>query len=284
MQENVTYIPIQDLYPFPENPFQVADNEELEAITESIREYGVLNPLIVRPRESGGYEIISGHRRKRACELAGIDKIPAFVREMERNEAVIALVDSNLYREHILPSEKAFAFKMKLDAIKQQGHRSDLTSRQVVGKSESADIIGQESKESGRTVQRYIRLTELLPSLLQLVDQGKIAFSPAVELSYLTETEQRELYETMESEECTPSLSQAQRMKKLSAEKRLNIDVIFSILTEEKPNQREQIKLKKEQIQDFFPKAYTAKQMEDTILKLLADWQKKRTRSRNEGR
>lgn len=284
MQENVTYIPIQDLYPFRENPFQVADNEELEAITESIREYGVLNPLIVRPRESGGYEIISGHRRKRACELAGIDKIPAFVREMERNEAVIALVDSNLYREHILPSEKAFAFKMKLDAIKQQGHRSDLTSRQVVGKSESADIIGQESKESGRTVQRYIRLTELLPSLLQLVDQGKIAFSPAVELSYLTETEQRELLETMESEECTPSLSQAQRMKKLSAEKRLNIDVIFSILTEEKPNQREQIKLKKEQIQGFFPKAYTAKQMEDTILKLLADWQKKRTRSRNEGR
>ena len=284
MKEVIQAIALSDLYAFPEHPFKVVENEELQELAESITAYGVISPLVVRPREAGGYEIISGHRRKAACEKAGIDKIPAFVREMDRDTAIIALVDSNLHREHILPSEKANAYKMKLEAIKRQGKRNDLTSRQVVGKSESADIVGAQTEESGRQVQRYIRLTKLIPPILEMVDNSLIAFSPAVELSYLSEKEQADLLETMESEEATPSLSQAQRMKKLSADEKLDMDTVFEIMTEEKANQKEQIKLKKESIKRFFPKGYTVQQMEKVILRLLESWQRKRELNRNDAR
>mgnify|MGYP000866757508 FL=1 len=274
MKETIRAIPLNELHPFPGNPYKVLDDEELQAMADSIRDYGVISPLVVRPRDEGGYEIISGHRRKKACEKAGIDTVPAFVRDMDRDTAVIALVDSNLHREHILPSEKAFAYKMKLEAIKHQG----IACGQLVHK--SRDLVA-ENNESGRQVQRYIRLTELIPPILQMVDDGRIAFSPAVELSYLAEKEQYNLLETIESEDCTPSLSQAQRMKKLSQDGKLDTDAIFAIMTEEKPNQKEQIKLPKDRIKKFFPKDYTAKQMEEVIMKLLADWQRKRERSRN---
>jgi len=278
MKESIVNIPLVDLYPFPENPFKVRDDVELQ---DSIRDYGIISPLVVRPMETGSYEIISGHRRKAACEKAGIEQVPAFVRSMDRDTAIIALVDSNLHREHILPSEKAYAYKLKLEAIKRQGQRNDLTSRQVVGKLDSADIVGFEAAESGRQVQRYIRLTELIPPILEMVDNGRIAFSPAVELSYLAEKEQADLLVTMESEEATPSLSQAQRMKKLSADGKLDMNTIFVIMTEEKANQKEQIKLKKDSIKGFFPKGYTAQQMEQVIMKLLAEWQRKRERNRD---
>ena len=277
MKETIKAIPISELHPFPENPYKVLDDEELQAMADSIRDYGVISPLVVRPRDEGGYEIISGHRRKKACEKAGIDTVPAFVRDMDRDTAVIALVDSNLHREHILPSEKAFAYKMKLEAIKHQG----IACGQLVHK--SRDLVS-ENNESGRQVQRYIRLTELIPPILQMVDDRRIAFSPAVELSYLAEKEQYNLLETIESEDCTPSLSQAQRMKKLSQDGKLDMDMIFAIMTEEKPNQKEQIKLPKDRIKKFFPKDYTAKQMEEIIMKLLADWQRKREHSRNKER
>jgi len=277
MKETIRAIPLSELHPFPGNPYKVIDDEELQAMADSIRDYVVISPLVVRPRDEGGYEIISGHRRKKACEKAGIDTVPAFVRDMDRDTAVIALVDSNLHREHILPSEKAFAYKMKLEAIKHQG----IACGQLVHK--SRDLVS-ENNESGRQVQRYIRLTELIPPILQMVDDRRIAFSPAVELSYLAEKEQYNLLETMESEDCTPSLSQAQRMKKLSQDGKLDMDMIFAIMTEEKPNQREQIKLPKERIKKFFPKDYTAKQMEEVIMKLLADWQRKREHSRNKER
>ncbi|QGG55839.1 ParB/RepB/Spo0J family partition protein [Paenibacillus sp. B01] len=268
------------------NPYHVADNDELQAIAESIRKHGVISPLVVRPRDGGGYEIISGHRRKAGCEKAGIAAVPAFIREMDRNAAIIALVDSNLHREHVLPSEKAWAYKMKLDAIKRQGQRNDLAD------SGTPDQLGQKSWErvavdvgtSATQVQRYIRLTELIPPLLEMVDSGKVAFSPAVELSYLSEKEQEALLETMGSEERTPSLSQAQRMKKLSANGLLYMDAIFKIMIEEKPSQREQIKLQKESIKDYFPKGYTAQQMEQTILKLLEEWKKRRERGRENSR
>ncbi len=276
MKERVLDIPIVDLHPFPGNPFSVREDAELQ---ESVRDYGVISPLVVRPLSSGGYEIISGHRRKAACEAAGIAKVPAFVRELDDTAAVIALVDSNLHREHVLPSEKAFAYKLKLDAIKHQG-----TSRQAVGKLESADIVGLSANESGRQVQRYIRLTELNPQILQMVDAGAVAVSPAVELSYLTEREQADLLTTMASEERTPSHAQAIRMRKLSADGKLDMDAIFSIMTEEKPNQKEQIKLKAENIRSYFPKGYTMRQMEDTILKLLADWQRKREQRNRDAR
>jgi len=277
MKESIISIPLVDLHPFPSNPFSVREDIEFE---ESVRDYGIISPLVVRPRAEGGYEIISGHRRKAACEAAGIEAVPAFVRELDDTAAIIALVDSNLHREHVLPSEKAFAYKMKLDAIKHQG----VTSRQVVGKRESADIVGLEADESGRQVQRYIRLTELIPQILQMVDDGKIAFSPAVELSHLPKKEQSGLLETMESEDRTPSLSQAQRMRRLSSDGKLDMDAIFAIMTEEKPNQKEQIKLKTESIKGFFPKNYTAQQMEQVILKLLADWQRKREQRNRDAR
>jgi ParB family chromosome partitioning protein len=277
MKETIRAIPLSELHPFPENPYKVLDDEELQAMADSIRDYGVISPLVVCPRDEGGYEIIAGHRRKKACEKAGIDTVPAFVRDMDRDTAVITLVDSNLHREHILPSEKAFAYKMKLEAIKHQG----IACGQLVHK--SRDLVA-ENNESGRQVQRYIRLTQLIPPILQMVDDGNIAFSPAVELSSLAEKEQYNLLETMESEDCTPSLSQAQRMKKLSQDGKLDMDTIFAIMTEEKPNQKEQIKLPKDRIKKFFPKDYTAKQMEEIIMKLLADWQRKREHSRNKER
>jgi ParB family chromosome partitioning protein len=245
MKETIRAIPLNELHPFPGNPYKVIDDEELQAMADSIRDYGVISPLVVHPRDEGGYEIIAGHRRKKACEKAWIDTVPAFVRDMDRDTAVIALVDSNLHREHILPSEKSFAYKMKLEAIKHQG----IACGQLVHK--SRDLVA-ENNENGRQVQRYIRLTQLIPPILQMVDEGRIAFSPAVELSYLAEKEQYNLLETMESEDCTPSLSQAQRMKKLSQDGKLDMDMIFAIMTEEKPNQKEQIKLPKERIKKFF--------------------------------
>lgn len=284
MREVVKTVPLEKLYAFPNHPFKVLDNEEQQELTDSIKQYGVISPIIVRPREESGYEIISGHRRARACAKAGFTSIPAFICDMDRETAIITLVDSNLHREHILPSEKAYAYKLKLDAIKSQGKRNDLTSRQLVGKLESADFVGLEASESGRQVQRYIRLTELIPPILEMVDNGQIAFSPAVELSYLTKEEQADLLETMQSEVATPSLSQAQRMKKLSAQGKLDMDTIFGIMTEEKANQKEQVKLKKDNIKGFFPKGYTTQQMEHVIMKLLGDWQRKRERSRNEAR
>jgi ParB-like partition proteins len=284
LREVVKNVSLKSLYAFPEHPFKVRDDEEQQELAESIRKYGVITPIIVRPREQGGYEIISGHRRARACAKAGMETIPAFIIEMDRETAVICLVDSNLHREHILPSEKAFAYKMKLDAIKQQGKYIDNTSRQNVGKLESADIVGRGANESGRTVQRYIRLTKLIPPILEMVDNEQIAFSPAVEISYLTEEEQSDLLETMESEQATPSLAQAQYMKRLSAEGKLDMDTIFEMMTEEKPNQKEQVKLKKENIVKYFPKGYSTKQMEQVILKLLAEWKRRRDRNRNNER
>ena len=284
MREVVKTVPLEKLYAFPDHPFKVPDNEEQQELTESIKQYGVISPIIVRPREESGYEIISGHRRATACAKAGFTSIPAFICDMDRETAIITLVDSNLHRENILPSEKAYAYKLKLEAIKSQGQRSDLSSRQVVGKLESADVVGLEAEESGRQVQRYIRLTELLPPILDMVDSGQIAFTPAVELSYLTGKEQADLLETMQSEDATPSLSQAQRIKKLSVDGKLDMDAIFGIMTEEKANQKEQVKLKKDNIKGYFPKGYTTQQMEKVIMKLLGDWQRRRERSRNDAR
>ncbi|MDL2258614.1 ParB/RepB/Spo0J family partition protein [Eubacteriales bacterium OttesenSCG-928-K08] len=284
MAETVKNIALKDLHDFPENPFKVQDNEEMAAMAESIRDYGIISPLIVRPRdEGGGYEIISGHRRKYASQKAGIEKVPAFVRSMDRDAAVIALVDSNMHRENILPSEKAYAYKLKLEAMKRQGQRTDLgTSRQVVDKSKSADQLGQDADVSGRTIQRYIRLTELIPPVLQLVDDGLLSFTSAIDVSYLSPAEQENLYETMQSEERAPSMSQAQRIKQLSQAGRLDMDAIFTIMTEEKPNEKEKIKLHKDRIERFFPKGYSMRQMEDTIIKLLADWQRRRERANRE--
>lgn len=280
MMDKIQAIKIKDLHPFPDNPFKVVDGEELDLLAESIKEYGVISPLLVRPRDGGGYEVIAGHRRLKACELAGIENIPAFVRDMDRDTAIIALVDSNLHREHLLPSEKAFAFKMKFEAIKHQGQRTDLATVQVAPKW-STEIIGEEQGISKDQVKRYIRLTELIPDILTMVDSGQIALSPAVELSFLRVEEQQNLLETMQSEDCTPSHAQAIRMKKLSQENSLDMDAIFTILTEVKPNQQEQIKLKKDSIKRYFPKDYTTKQMEEIIVKLLEQWQRKRQQNRD---
>jgi ParB family chromosome partitioning protein len=281
MIERIENIPLADLHPFPGNPFTVREDADFQ---ESIQEYGVIAPLVVRPLDSGGYEIISGHRRMAACEAAGIDTVPAVVRSMDDNAAIIALVDANLHREHVLPSEKAHAYKMKLDAIKRQGERSDLTASGTCGRlvHKSRDDVA--ASESGRNVQRYIRLTELNPQILQMVDSGKIALSPAVEISYLTNQEQSNLLETMDTEERTPSYAQTVRMRRLSGEGRLDMDSIFTIMAEEKPNQKEQIKLKADNIRPFFPKGYTARQMEDAIMKLLADWQRKREQRNRDAR
>ena len=251
----------------------------MQRTVESVAQFGVLAPLIVRPREEGGYEIISGHRRQRAAELAGLTTLPVIVRDMDDNQAIINMVDSNLQRESILPSERAFAYKMKLEAIKNQGARSDLTSRQVVGKLEAADLVGRSSDESGRQVQRFIRLTNLIPELLDLVDQKKISFNPAVELSYLADSEQRDFLEAMQDTQNAPSLSQAQRIKKLSQEGRCSYDAIFDIMGEEKKAEQDRVTIKNDVLRKYFPKSYTPKQMEDTIIKLLEQWQKKRQRS-----
>lgn len=269
-----------DLYPFPDNPFHVVEDEMLSELAESIKEFGIVTPIITRLKEDGnGYEIIAGQRRVRASELAGINTIPAFVLPLDRDRAIITLVDSNLQRENILPSERAFAYKMKSEAMKRQGFRTDLTSSQVGTKLRTDDKVAQGFGVGRMTVQRFIRLTELIPPILQMVDEGRIALTPAVELSFLKKDEQENLFATMESEEATPSLSQAQRMKTLSQSGRLDMDTIFAIMTEEKGNQKETVKIGMERLKKYFPKGTTPKQMEDTIIKLLErELQKKRGR------
>ena len=270
----------KDLYPFPDNPFHVAEDETLSELAESIKEFGIVTPIITRPKEDGdGYEVIAGQRRVRASELAGINTVPAFVLPLDRDRAIITLVDSNLQRENILPSERAFAYKMKSEAMKRQGFRTDLTSSQVVTKLRTDDKVAQGFGVGRMTVQRFIRLTELIPPILQMVDEGKIALTPAVELSFLKKDEQENLLATMESEEATPSLSQAQRMKSLSQSGRLDMDMIFSIMTEEKGNQKETLKINTSKLKKYFPKNTTPKQMEETIIKLLErELQRKRNR------
>ena len=269
-----------DLYPFPDNPFHVVEDEMLSELAESIKEFGIVTPIITRPKEDGnGYEIIAGQRRVRASELAGINTVPAFVLPLDRDRAIITLVDSNLQRENILPSERAFAYKMKSEAMKRQGFRTDLTSSQVGTRLRTDDKVAQGFGVGRMTVQRFIRLTELIPPILQMVDEGKIALTPAVELSFLKKNEQENLFATMESEEATPSLSQAQRMKSLSQSGRLDMDMIFSIMTEEKGNQKETLKINTSKLKKYFPKNTTPKQMEDTIIKLLErELQRKRNR------
>ncbi len=269
-----------DLYPFPDNPFHVVEDEMLSELAESIKEFGIVTPIITRPKEDGnGYEIIAGQRRVRASELAGLNTIPAFVLPLDRDRAIITLVDSNLQRENILPSERAFAYKMKSEAMKRQGFRTDLTSSQVGTRLRTDDKVAQGFGVGRMTVQRFIRLTELIPPILQMVDEGKIALTPAVELSFLKKDEQKNLFATMESEEATPSLSQAQRMKSLSQSGRLDMDMIFSIMTEEKGNQKETLKINTSRLKKYFPKNTTPKQMEDAIIKLLErELQRKRNR------
>ena len=270
----------KDLYPFPDNPFHVVEDETLSELAESIKEFGIVTPIITRPKEDGdGYEVIAGQRRVRASELAGINTVPAFVLPLDRDRAIITLVDSNLQRENILPSERAFAYKMKSEAMKRQGFRTDLTSSQVVTKLRTDDKVAQGFGVGRMTVQRFIRLTELIPPILRMVDEGKIALTPAVELSFLKKDEQENLFATMESEEATPSLSQAQRMKSLSQSGRLDMDTIFAIMTEEKGNQKETLKINTSKLKKYFPKNTTPKQMEETIIKLLErELQRKRGR------
>ena len=276
MNAQAAQLPVEKLRPFEGHPFKVKDDEEMEQLIQSIRTQGLLTPIAVRPIENNEYEVISGHRRLYACKKAGVETVPALIYALNRDAATIAMVDSNLHREKILPSEKAFAYKLKLDAIKHQGK----TSRQDVGKSESADLVSD--AESGRHVQRYIRLTELIPEILQMVDDGKIALTPAVELSYLTKLEQQDLLETMESEDCTPSLSQAIQLKRLSQASELDIDRIFDILREPKANQIDKISFRTEDLRKFFPKSYSAARIHEHILKLLEVDFRKRQRSREE--
>ncbi|HUC91883.1 MAG TPA: ParB/RepB/Spo0J family partition protein [Paenibacillus sp.] len=280
-REKVMDIPLSEISDFPGHPFKVRADEAMLEMADSVKQYGVLVPGLVRPKTDGGYEMVAGHRRKKASELAGKETIPCIVRELDDDQATIIMVDSNLQRENISPSEKAFAYKMKLEAMKRQGQRTDLTSAQLGRKlegKESREILAEQVGESKNQISRYIRLTELTSSILEMVDDKQIAFNPAVELSYLAEEEQLALYETMQSEDCTPSLAQAQRMKKLSLDGRLNVDVIFSILTEEKPNQKEKMTIQRERIDRFFPRDFTEKQKEDLIVQLLESWYKKRQR------
>lgn len=265
VKEFISQLPPDKLSPFAKHPYQVREDAAMDELVESIRVHGVLSPLLARPKGES-YELVSGHRRRLAAQKLGLPTVPVLVREMTDDEAVILMVDSNLQRENLLPSEKAFAYKMKLEAMKHQGKA---TSRQVVGKLESADEVGQVNGESGRTIQRYIRLTNLVPPLLQMVDDGRIAFSPAVELSYLTRDEQAELWDLIGREDATPSLSQALRMKQLSREAKLTTEVLYAILTEEKPNQKEQVRIKTESLRKYFPRNYSAQQMEREIIKLL---------------
>jgi ParB family chromosome partitioning protein len=274
-REKVMEISLSELFPFKNHPFKVLDDEAMRDTAESVAKYGVLVPAIARVREEGGYELIAGHRRKRACELAGKETMPVIVREIDDDAAVIIMVDSNLQRENILPSERALAYKMKLGALKHQGARLDLTSRQVVGKLEMAEVVGKDSGESGRQVQRYIRLTELIPEVMDMVDSKKIAFNAAVELSYLKKEEQELLLDAMEKQEATPSLAQAQRLKKYSREERLSTDVMDAIMSEEK-KEVQRVVLTGDKLKKYFPKSYTPKQIEDTIIKLLDRWQRSR--------
>ena len=265
------------LYPFAEHPFKVLDDADMAELVESIRTHGVLTPLLVRPAKPGTYEVISGHRRLHACKKLGIETVPTLICTLEREDAIIALVDSNLHREKLLPSEKAYAYKLKMEALSKQGKRTDLTSRQV-GEKLSVTQLSESSNESERQIHRYIRLTNLIPGILEKVDEGKIALTPAVELSYLTETEQANLLETMESEDCTPSLSQAIALKQSSQTGNLTMDRIFTIMTQPKANQREKISFRTDEVRKFFPKNYTPAQMQVVILKLLDEYQRKRQR------
>lgn len=277
-REKVTDMPLSELHPFPDHPFQVRDDDAMKETVESIKEYGVLVPAIVRPRTDGGYELVSGHRRKHACELAGLPTMPVIVRNLDDDAATIIMVDSNIQRENILPSERAKAYKMKLDAIKHQGQRTDLTSPQLAARFRSDDKVAEGTNISGDTVRRYIRLNELTPQLQQMVDDKKIAMTPAVELSYLKPEEQTLLLDTIESEQATPSLSQAQRLKNFSQEGHLNEDSMLAIMSEEKKPEKNDLTIKADKLQKYFPKSYTPQQMEQVIIRLLDGWQKKRQR------
>jgi len=277
----VQQIPIGELFPFKNHPFKVLDDESMQRTVESVEQYGVLSPLIARPRPEGGYEIISGHRRQHAAQLAGLETLPVIVRNMDDDAAVLLMVDSNLQRENILPSERAFAYKMKLEALKNQGARSDLTCVQIGHKLNGAkarDIVADESGDNARNVQRFIRLTSLIPELLDMVDEKKIAFNPAVELSYLDEAKQRDFLEAMNDTQNAPSLSQAQRLKKLAQEGHFSYDVAFAVMGEEKKDELDKVIIKNDTLRKYFPRSYTPKQMEDTIIKLLEQWQRKQQR------
>ena len=280
-REQVQQIPIGELFPFKNHPFKVLDDESMQRTVESVEQYGVLSPLIARPRPEGGYEIISGHRRQHAAQLAGLETLPVIVRNMDDDAAVLLMVDSNLQRESILPSERAFAYKMKLEALKNQGARSDLTCGQIGHKLNGAkarDIVADESGDNARNVQRFIRLTNLVPELLDMVDEKKIAFNPAVELSYLDESQQRDFLEAMNDTQNAPSLSQAQRLKKLAQEGHFSYDVAFAVMGEEKKDELDKVVIKNDTLRKYFPRSYTPKQMEDTIIKLLDQWQRKQQR------
>lgn len=278
-QERVQEIKLSELYPFKGHPFKVLDDEAMQKTVESITQFGVMTPAIARPRPEGGYELIAGHRRHHASKLAGKETMPVIVRDMDDDAATILMVDSNLQRETLLPSERAFAYKMKLEAIKHQGQRTDLTSSQFGMKLQAMDVVGQEAGDSRNQVHRYIRLTELIPELLDMVDEKKIAFNPAVELSYLKKEEQQGFLEAMDYAQTTPSLSQAQRLKKFSQEGKCSLDAMCAILSEEKKNEQDRVTIKNDVLRKYFPKSYTPKQMEDTIIKLLEQWQKKRDRN-----
>ncbi len=280
-REQVQQIPIGELFPFKNHPFKVLDDESMQRTVESVEQYGVLSPLIARPRPEGGYEIISGHRRQHAAQLAGLDALPVIVRQMDDDAAVLLMVDSNLQRENILPSERAFAYKMKLEALKNQGARSDLTCGQFGHKligAKARDIVADESGDNARNVQRFIRLTSLIPELLDMVDEKKIAFNPAVELSYLDESQQRDFLEAMNDTQNAPSLSQAQRLKRLAQEGHFSYDVAFAVMGEEKKDELDKVVIKNDTLRKYFPRSYTPKQMEDTIIKLLEQWQRKQQR------
>ena len=280
-REQVQQIPIGELFPFKNHPFKVLDDESMQRTVESVEQYGVLSPLIARPRPEGGYEIISGHRRQHAAQLAGLDALPVIVRQMDDDAAVLLMVDSNLQRENILPSERAFAYKMKLEALKNQGARSDLTCGQFGHKligAKARDIVADESGDNARNVQRFIRLTSLIPELLDMVDEKKIAFNPAVELSYLDESQQRDFLEAMNDTQNAPSLSKAQRLKKLAQEGHFSYDVAFAVMGEEKKDELDKVVIKNDTLRKYFPRSYTPKQMEDTIIKLLDQWQRKQQR------
>ena len=278
-REQVRQIPIGELFPFKNHPFKVLDEDSMSDTVESVKQYGVLSPLIARPRPKGGYEIISGHRRQHAAELAGLETLPVIVRQMDDDAAIILMVDSNLQREHILPSERAFAYKMKLDAMKNQGTRSDLTSTQVVSKLRSNEKLGAENNQSRETVRRFIRLTNLIPELLDMVDNKTVSFNPAVELSYLSPEQQQEVIRAMDDTQNFPSVSQAKRIKKLAQDGTFTTETVVAIMGEEKKSELDTVTIKNDTLRKYFPRNYTPKQMEDTIIKLLEQWQKKRQHS-----
>ena len=277
-REQVRQIPIGELFPFKNHPFKVLDDDSMSDTVESVKQYGVLSPLIARPRPKGGYEIISGHRRQHAAELAGLETLPVIVRQMDDDAAIILMVDSNLQREHILPSERAFAYKMKLDAMKNQGTRSDLTSTQVVSKLRSNEKLGAENNQSRETVRRFIRLTNLIPELLDMVDNKTVSFNPAVELSYLSPEQQQEVIRAMDDTQNFPSVSQAKRIKKLAQDGTFTTETVVAIMGEEKKSELDTVTIKNDTLKKYFPRSYTPKQMEDTIIKLLEQWQRKQQR------